>query len=57
MAKTNKKAKELPRVHKELEGFDIEINRFGEISTSFDIDRLNEFLNKHTDDKKFRKKG
>lgn len=48
------KNKELPRVHKELEGFDIEINSFGEISTSFSIDRINEFLNKNVDDKKLR---
>ncbi len=46
--------RELPKVHKELEGFDIEINSFGEIKTSFDIDKLNEFLNKHNDDKKLR---
>jgi hypothetical protein len=51
-----KKTKELPRVHKDLQGFDIEIDKFGEIKTSFDIDKINEFLNKHTDDKKFRKK-
>ncbi|WP_266368401.1 hypothetical protein [Tellurirhabdus rosea] len=43
-----------PRVHKELEGFDIKINTFGEITTSFDIDRINEFLNKTVDDKKLR---
>jgi len=45
---------EKPRVHKELEGFDIKINTFGEITTSFDIDRINEFLNKTVDDKKLR---
>jgi hypothetical protein len=51
---TKPKNKELPRVHKELDGFDIEINSFGEISTSFSIDRINEFLNKNVDDKKLR---
>ena len=50
------KEKQLPKVHKELEGFDIEIDKFGEIKTSFDIDKINEFLNKHTNDKKFKKK-
>ncbi len=45
---------EKPRVHKELEGFDIQINSFGEITTSFDIDRINQFLNKTVDDKKLR---
>jgi hypothetical protein len=55
MAKKKSPAvRELPRVHKDLEGFDIEINSFGEIKTSFDIDKLNEFLNKHNDDKKLR---
>lgn len=45
---------ELPRVHKELEGFDIKINSFGEITTTFDMDRINQFLNKNVDDKKLR---
>lgn len=45
---------EKPRVHKDLEGFDIQINSFGEITTSFDMDRVNEFLNKNVDDKKLR---
>ena len=45
---------EKPRVHKDLEGFNIEINSFGEITTSFDMDRVNEFLNKNVDDKKLR---
>lgn len=43
-----------PRVHKDLEGFDIQINSFGEIVTSFEIDRINQFLNKTVDDKKLR---
>lgn len=50
----NKAGSEKPRVHKELEGFDIQINSFGEITTSFDMDRINEFLNKTVDDKKLR---
>lgn len=47
-------ANEKPKVHKDLEGFDIQINSFGEISTSFDMDRINAFLNKNVDDKKLR---
>lgn len=43
-----------PRVHKDLEGFDIQINSFGEIVTSFEIDKINQFLNKTVDDKKLR---
>jgi hypothetical protein len=46
---------EKPRVHKDLDGFDIKINSFGEINASIDIDRINQFLNKHVDDKKLRK--
>ncbi|QMW01808.1 hypothetical protein [Spirosoma foliorum] len=52
--KTNPDENDKPRVHKELEGFDIQINSFGEITTSFDIDRINQFLNKTVDDKKLR---
>ncbi|GAB3548079.1 hypothetical protein GCM10027577_23880 [Spirosoma fluminis] len=52
--KTNPDENEKPRVHKELEGFDIQINSFGEITTSFDIDKINQFLNKTVDDKKLR---
>lgn len=47
-----KKKKETPRVNPELEGFDIKINSFGEISTNYNIDKINEFLNKNVDDKK-----
>lgn len=46
---------EKPRVHKDLDGFDIKINSFGEISMSYDIDKINQFLNKTVDDKKLRK--
>lgn len=52
--KTNPDENEKPRVHQELEGFDIQINSFGEITTSFDIDKINQFLNKTVDDKKLR---
>lgn len=51
---TNPDENEKPRVHKELEGFDIQINSFGEITTSFEIDKINQFLNKTVDDKKLR---
>ncbi len=43
-----------PRVHKDLAGFDIKINSFGEINANIDIDQINQFLNKHVDDKKLR---
>ncbi|MCU0357047.1 MAG: hypothetical protein MUE95_05675 [Cyclobacteriaceae bacterium] len=41
-----------PRVHKELQGFEISIDSFGELSSNMSIDKLNEFLNKNVDDKK-----
>ncbi|ELR69961.1 hypothetical protein C900_04484 [Fulvivirga imtechensis AK7] len=47
-----KKQKEKPKVNPELEGFDIKINSFGEIQTNFNIDKINEFLNKNVEDKK-----
>jgi len=43
-----------PKVNKELEGFDIQVNSFGEIITNFDINKINEFLNRNVDDKKLR---
>ncbi|RMF30825.1 MAG: hypothetical protein D6765_02650 [Bacteroidetes bacterium] len=45
---------EKPKVHKDLEGFDIRINEFGEIVPNVDIDKLNQFLNENVDDKKLR---
>jgi hypothetical protein len=47
-----KKAK--PKVNPDLEGFDIKIDSFGEISSTYDIDKINEFLNRQVDDKKLR---
>ncbi len=55
--KMNKKKtedQEKPKVHQDLDGFDIKINSFGEIQMSYDIDRLNEFLNEKVDDKKLK---
>lgn len=43
-----------PKVHKDLEGFDVEIDSFGEIKTRFDLNKINRFLDKHVQDKKFR---
>lgn len=52
MAKKIKKDK--PKVNKDLEGFEIKINTFGEINTTFDLDKINDFLNRNVDDKKLR---
>jgi hypothetical protein len=53
MVKKSKKV-ESPKVHKDLEGFQMNIDSFGEISSSFPIDKLNEFLNNHVEDKKLK---
>ncbi|GAB3658146.1 hypothetical protein GCM10028791_30950 [Echinicola sediminis] len=53
MAKKSKK-EENPKVNPELEGFKMNINSFGEISSSFSIDKINEFLNKNVEDKKLK---
>jgi hypothetical protein len=52
MAKHAKRNTPKPRVHKDLQGFDIEIDSFGEIKSNTNIERINEFLNKNVDDKK-----
>ena len=51
-SKKEEKKKEKPSVNPELEGFNIEIDSFGELKTSFSIDKINEFLNKNVEDKK-----
>lgn len=54
MAKKSSKSKKesKPRVHKELEGFEISVNQFGEIKSNTDIEKINEFLNEKVEDKK-----
>lgn len=44
--------KKKPDVSQELEGLNISINSLGEIQSTCDIDRLNEFLDSHLEDKK-----
>ena len=54
MAKKKKddSSKKKAKVHKDIEGFEIKINPLGEITSNYDIDQLNEFLNKNVQDKK-----
>lgn len=52
MAKKKKTTEKKARVHKELEGFEIKVNPLGEISSTYDIDRINDFLDKNVRDKK-----
>lgn len=56
MAKSKEDKDAKPKVHKDLNGFDIEINSFGEIQMNFDMDKINEFLNRNVDDKKLRER-
>jgi len=44
--------KKKPDVNKELEGLDVSINSLGEIQSTYDIDKINKFLDSHVDDKK-----
>ena len=51
-----KKKEEQPRVHEELKGFKMEINSFGEISSSLPIEAINDFINKNVEDKKLKER-
>jgi hypothetical protein len=46
------KKKRKPKVHKDLQGFEVSINQFGELKSSMDIEKINAFLDKNVDDKK-----
>lgn len=41
-----------PRVHKDLSGFEVSIDQFGELKSNMPIEKLNDFLNENVDDKK-----
>ncbi len=43
-----------PDIHKDLKGFDIKINEFGEIISNYNVNKLNEFLNENVEDKKLK---
>lgn len=44
--------KPVPKVHKDLQGFEVSIDQFGEIRSNMNIEKINEFLNKNVEDKK-----
>jgi hypothetical protein len=46
--------KDEQQIHKELGYLDISINQFGEIISNFDVEKLNNFLDKKVQDKKFK---
>ncbi len=45
-----------PRVHKELNGFEVSIDQFGQLKSSMNIEKINLFLDKNVDDKKLLEK-
>ena len=49
-----KKSEDKPKVAKDLDGLELNIDSFGEIQNSMPIDKINDFLNKNVDDKKLR---
>ena len=59
MSKKNQsnKREEKAEVHEELEGFDIRVNSFGQLETSFDIDKLNAFLDQRIEKKERKKRS
>lgn len=48
------KKKEKAKVHKDLDGFELKVDSFGEIQSNLPIDQLNKFLNKNVEDKKLK---
>ena len=55
--KANKiRKKEVPEENKNLPGFDIHINSFGEVQSTYDIENVNAFLNENLADKKLKNK-
>lgn len=46
--------KKKAEVHKDLDGFEININSFGEMETSLNIEKLNSFLDKNLVDSKLK---
>lgn len=54
MAKKKTTTKDKAKINPDLEGLSVNINSLGEVVTSYDIDKLNQFLNDNVDDKKLR---
>jgi len=51
------KGASLPDVHPDLKGFDVELNRFGEVDMTISVDELNNFLDREVDDPKLKQWG
>lgn len=53
MSKKNKNKNADPKIHKELKGFNIHIDEFGQVKTTMTQEEMNSFLNEKVEDKKF----
>ncbi len=42
------------KVHRDLDGFDIKVNQFGELRSNRSVDDINAFLNNQMKDKKLK---
>ena len=49
---SNKKKLVKPSVNEKLGGFEVSVNSLGEINSTLDIDKINQFLNENVEDKK-----
>ncbi len=54
MARSRKSKNRKPKVHEELNGFEMKINALGELVSNYDIDQINTFLNRNVADKKLK---
>lgn len=52
MKKKNTKEPQKPKVHEDLQGFELSVDQFGEIRSNIQIDKINQFLDKNVEDKK-----
>lgn len=50
------KGKKKNKVNPELNGLNVEVDTFGEIKFNYNIDKINEFLDKNVEDKKLKNK-
>ncbi len=55
--KAKKKVKQVPKLHSELQGFDIFLDEFGRIQTNQNLDHINSFLNRNLADRKLDEKA
>jgi hypothetical protein len=51
-----KKPKKTPKTPAKIDKFDMGINEFGELTTTINLDKINDFLNKNVGDKKLAEK-